>query len=65
MRNRLLTCGAFALVGCLLVGPVSNGFEISVGAALACCILASTALGYVISVVVDVFFRDIGEETDS
>jgi len=47
------------------VGPVSNGFEISVGAALACCILASTALGYVISVVVDVFFRDIGEETDS
>ncbi len=65
MRNRLITCGAFALVGCLLVGPVSSGFDISVGAALACCILASTALGYFISVVVDVFFKDIGEETDS
>ena len=47
------------------MAPVSNGFDISVGAALACCILASAALGYVISVVVDVFFRDIGEETDS
>jgi ABC-type polysaccharide/polyol phosphate export permease len=65
MRNRLITCAAFALVGCLLVAPVSNGFQISVGAALACCILSCTALGYMISVVVDVFFKDIGDESDS
>ncbi len=65
MRNRLITCAAFALVGCLLVVPVSNGFDISVGAALACCVLACSALGYVISVVVDVFFKDFGEGADS
>lgn len=64
MRNRLIVCAAFALVGCLLAVPVSNGFGVSMGFALACCSLACTVLGYVISVVVDVFFKDLGDESD-
>ena len=55
MRRRLLTCALFGLVGLLLAMPVSDGFGVPLAEAMAVCLAACAALGYVISIVADVF----------
>ena len=61
MRKRFLVSGIFALVGLLLVNPVRDGFGFSLPGALALCILACGAIGYVVSVVADVFVGNSGD----
>jgi hypothetical protein len=61
MRKRFLVSGVFALVGLLLVNPVRDGFGFSLPAAVALCVLACGAVGYVISIVADVFAGNSGE----
>jgi hypothetical protein len=61
MRKRFLVSGIFALVGLLLVNPVRDGFGFSLPAALAFCLLACGAVGYVVSIVADVFAGNSGD----
>jgi hypothetical protein len=63
MRKRFLVSGVFALVGLLLVNPVRHGFGFSLPAALVFCVLACGAIGYVISIVADVFTANSGEDS--
>jgi len=61
MRKRFLVSGIFALVGLLLVNPVREGFGFSLPGALALCILTCGAIGYVVSIVADVFVGNSGD----
>jgi hypothetical protein len=65
MRKRFLVSGIFALVGLLLVNPVRDGFGFSLPGALALCVVACGAVGYVISMVADVFTGNAGDSGDS
>lgn len=61
MRKRFLVSAIFALVGLLLVNPVRDGFGFSFPAAIALCMLACGAVGYVVSIVADVFAGSSGD----
>jgi hypothetical protein len=65
MRKRFLVSGIFALVGLLLVNPVRDGFGLSLPGAVALCVLACGAVGYIISIVADVFVGNTGNSSDS
>ena len=61
MRKRLLVCGAFGLLGLAAGIPISDYFGIGIGQAFGLCAGAGLALGYVISIMVDVFLGGAGE----
>ena len=63
MRKRFLVSGGFAVVGLLLVNPVRDGFGFSLPGALALCVLACGAVGYVVSIVADVFAGNGSDST--
>jgi hypothetical protein len=61
MRKRFLIAGGFAVVGLLLVNPVRDGFGFSFPAAITLCVVACGAIGYVVSIVADVFAGNSGD----
>jgi hypothetical protein len=68
VRKRLLVCGAFGLLGLAAGIPVSDYFGIGIAPAFGACAGAGLVLGYVVSIMVDVFLGGAGEtesETES
>ena len=68
MRKRLIVCGAFGLLGLVAGVPVGDYFGIGLPVAFGACVTAGLALGYVISIMADVFIGGAGEtesETES
>ena len=61
MRKRLLVCGAFGLLGLAAGIPIGDYLGIGIGPAFGLCAGAGLALGYVISIMVDVFLGGAGE----
>ncbi len=54
MRTRLLACLAGGFLG-VVVGPVSGGFGLDPTVALIVFSAAGIAIGYVVSILIDVF----------
>jgi len=56
MRKRVGICLAFALVGVLFSFPVSDHFSIELHWALPSGLVAGLFIGYMVSIMFDVFF---------
>jgi flagellar biosynthesis protein FliR len=56
MRKRIVICLAFALVGVLFSFPISDRFGIELVWALPSGLVAGVFLGYMVSIMFDVFF---------
>jgi len=61
MRRRLLVCVTFGTLGLLAAFPVGDWFGIGLPVAFAGSAAGGLILGYVISMLCDVFFGNIGE----
>jgi len=61
MRRRLLVCLAFGLLGLLCAFPVSDRLGVDLPWAFAGSAAAGIVLGYLVSIMCDVFFGDTGE----
>ncbi|HME08077.1 MAG TPA: hypothetical protein VKG25_13560 [Bryobacteraceae bacterium] len=64
MRKRIGLCVAFALVGVLFSFPVSDHFGIELKWALPSGLVAGVFLGYMVSIMFDVFFGIADTPTD-
>lgn len=71
MQTRLLACLAGGLLGAILTSAVSTGLELNPILAFIGCSLAGIALGYLASILLDIFagnFEDVSpgasKETD-
>ena len=61
MRKRLVVCAAFGLLGFVAGIPISDYFGIGIAPAFGACAAAGGVLGYVISIMADVFLGGAGE----
>lgn len=64
MQTRLLACVAGGLVGAALASPINSLLALPPAAALIVCSLGGVAVGYVVSILIDVFGTD-QDEADS
>lgn len=55
MQTRLFACIAGGLVGVVVASPVSRSFEVSLWLALVGSVAVGVAIGYVVSILFDVF----------
>jgi hypothetical protein len=58
VQTRLLACIAGGLVGAVLTSPINNLLALPPAVALIACSFAGLAVGYVVSILIDVFSSD-------
>lgn len=58
VQTRLLSCIAGGLVGAVLASPINGLLALPPAVALIACALAGVAVGYVVSILIDVFGSD-------
>ena len=58
MRRRLLVCASFGLLGLLAAFPISDHFGVDLPWAVAGSATGGIVLGYLVSIMCDVFFGD-------
>ena len=65
MRRRLLVCVSFGTLGLLAAVPVSDHLGIDLVWASCGTGTAGLVVGYVVSIMCDVFFGNLGETTEA
>jgi len=64
MRRRLLVCVTFGTFGLLAAIPISDRLGINLPLAFGASAIAGLVVGYVVSMLCDVFFGDVGDVGD-
>lgn len=65
MRKRLLVCLVFGVTGLATAMPIGDQLGLSMVQALIGCSLAGILLGYLVSVLLDIFADNSGTETNN